>query len=85
MQPVPSLKVATRDQLDARPQVDRPGLFGRFMAWLGVPQLAFVRNIPNPTRFFWFKCCACRKLSTDYFHGYSHDLICQYCNCRNRF
>ena len=64
---------------------EQPGFFGRLVVSLGLPARAFVRSIPKPTQFFWFRCFTCRKLSADYFHGYSHHLICKFCKSRNEF
>lgn len=63
----------------------RPRLFRNLLLRLGLPQQAFVRNIPKPTRFYWFRCLVCKKNSTDYFHGHSRILRCQFCRTENAF
>jgi hypothetical protein len=46
---------------------------------LGFPQFAFIKNIPDPTRYYYFMCNGCRKISVDYAHGHSRYFICPHC------
>jgi ribosomal protein S27E len=62
-----------------------PCLFKRFLVRVGLPQTAYVRHIPRPTRFYWFRCSACKRTSTDYSHGHMKYLTCQYCKTMNTF
>ena len=52
----------------------------RFLLRLGRPQFAFIRNIPKPTRFYYFRCQRCKRIYTDYVHGYSRYFICPQCD-----
>ena len=56
-----------------------PDPFKRLLVRLGFTQTAFSRNIPNPTKFYWFKCLNCGNISLDYAHGFSGYLECRHC------
>lgn len=58
---------------------------GRLLVRLGHPQKAFQANIPNATKYFWFRCTSCGKNSTDHAHGHSRYLTCPQCQTRNQF
>ena len=56
-----------------------PSSIQKTLARLGFPQFAFTRNIPNPTRYYYFMCNRCRKITTDYAHGHSRYFTCPHC------
>ena len=46
---------------------------------LGFPQFAFMKSVPEPTRYYYFMCNRCKKISSDYAHGFSRYFICPHC------
>jgi len=46
---------------------------------LGFPQFAFIKSMPKPTRYYYFMCNRCRKISSDYAHGFSRYFTCPHC------
>lgn len=63
----------------------RPNLLKRLLVRLGLPESTFVRNIPKPTRFYWFRCMTCKKVSSDYAHGFARYFVYEFCGNHNRF
>lgn len=57
----------------------RPNMVERLLVRLGIPQSAFVRSIPKPTRFYWFRCMTCKKVSSDYAHRFARHFVCAFC------
>jgi hypothetical protein len=57
----------------------RPNGLQKTLARLGFPQFAFITNKPKPTRYYYFMCNNCKKISTDYVHGFSRYFICPHC------
>lgn len=57
----------------------RPNGLQKTLARLGFPQFAFTRNIPKPTRYYYFMCNRCKKISSDYAHGHSKYFTCPHC------
>ena len=49
------------------------------MVKLGFPQFAFMKNIPKPTRYYYFMCNRCKRISSDYAHGFSRYFNCPHC------
>jgi len=68
-----------REMEESSPRFDSPDILKRLLIRLGFPQPAFVRYIPKATQFFWFRCMKCKKVSTDYLHGYSRYFTCEFC------
>jgi hypothetical protein len=63
----------------------QPTLLRRIFIMMGLPQVAFIREMPKATRFYWFRCSACKKTSADYYHGHEKYLTCQFCEKKNVF
>lgn len=57
----------------------RPNGIQKGLARLGFPQFAFTRNIPKSTRYYYFMCNRCKKISSDYAHGHSRYFTCPHC------
>lgn len=60
---------------------DRPSSLQRTLVRLGFPQFAFIKSIPKPTRHYYFMCNRCKKISSDYAHGFSRYFVCPHCGC----
>jgi hypothetical protein len=73
------LKLPKLPYTDFNPGIRKPDWCTAFLVWLGFPRPAFVRNIPEATRFYWFKCSNCGRISVDYPHGHNLRLYCHYC------
>jgi hypothetical protein len=56
-----------------------PSTLKRLIVQLGHPQYAFTRNIPQPTKFYWFRCGNCKTIGTDYEHGTTRYFTCPKC------
>jgi hypothetical protein len=59
-----------------------PSARKRLLVQLGRPQFAFTRNIPEPTKFYWFRCPKCKTISSDYEHGHGRYFTCHSCGFR---
>ena len=46
---------------------------------LGFPQFAFMKSTPKPTRYYYFLCNGCKRISADYAHGHSRYFVCPHC------
>lgn len=57
----------------------RPNSIQKTLARLGFPQFAFTRNIPKTTRYYYFMCNRCKKISSDYAHGHTRYFTCPHC------
>ena len=57
----------------------QPNSIQKTLVRLGFPQFAFMKNLPKPTRYYYFMCNRCKKISTDYAHGYSRYFVCPHC------
>jgi len=56
-----------------------PNSIQKVLVRLGFPQFAFIRSVPKPTRHYYFMCNRCKKISSDYAHGFSRYFICPHC------
>ena len=70
------------------PEVDTPirlSIWKRMFVRLGIPQPAFIRQMPGRLQYFWFRCTECSRVSADYLHGYSRYVTCEFCGSKTGF
>lgn len=66
-------------EISERRYEKRPNSIQKTLARLGFPQFAFSKNNPKPTRYYYFMCNRCKRISTDYAHGHSRYFTCPHC------
>jgi hypothetical protein len=66
-------------EISERRYEKRPNSIQKTLARLGFPQFAFSKNNPKPTRYYYFMCNRCKRISSDYAHGFSRYFNCPHC------